>query len=178
MTWKIKLTSSITDSTLVIGRKWLKKNLKGTDLYPSACEQCNGTVHGLSSGWKTFDDLTVFVCFNCGFLHKSAPKVTVKKQPVTKKKKKAKVEPKKAVSKPKGKKPAEKAEPAKDAAKIKVNEIKGIGKATAEQLTMVGIKTAADLLNLDSKAIADKIGRKSDTQIKKWQDNAKASLES
>jgi hypothetical protein len=149
VTWKIKLTSSITDSTLVIGRKWLKKNLKGTDLYPSACEQCNGTVHGLSSGWKTFDDLTVFVCFNCGFLHK-----------------------------PKGKKPAEKAEPAKDAAKIKVNEIKGIGKATAEQLTMVGIKTAADLLNLDSKAIADKIGRKSDTQIKKWQDNAKASLES
>ncbi|MFW9991341.1 MAG: helix-hairpin-helix domain-containing protein [Candidatus Odinarchaeota archaeon] len=173
--WKVKLVSDLTSEHLVIGKKWLKKNIKESDAYPSSCGRCNGTVYGLpATSWKTPEGTAVFLCIDCGLLQKSAPKMPAKKPQVTVKKDKAPP----AANAKKAEKPIKKAQESQKAVDLKVSEIKGVGKATAEQLAMAGIHTAADLLALDSKTIAAKIGRKSDTQVKKWIENAKEAMQS
>ncbi|UCE14120.1 MAG: hypothetical protein JSV04_02815, partial [Candidatus Heimdallarchaeota archaeon] len=57
-----------------------------------------------------------------------------------------------------------------------VSEVKGIGKAVYEKLADANIKTIGDLLSKHSQEIATSIGRKSDVQIKKWQEAAQKML--
>ncbi|MFX0171928.1 MAG: hypothetical protein ACFE9L_08410 [Candidatus Hodarchaeota archaeon] len=58
-----------------------------------------------------------------------------------------------------------------------ITEVKGIGKAAFEKLSAANITTIGDLLSKHSQEIASLIDRKSDAQIKKWQETAKAMLD-
>jgi predicted RecB family nuclease len=91
---------------------------------------------------------------------------------VTKPKPKPKVEPKPELI-PEPKKPTEPSV----TESTSVNQVKGIGEAAFDKLSSAGIKTIGDLLKKHSQEIATMIGRKSDSQIKKWQENARAMLE-
>jgi len=57
-----------------------------------------------------------------------------------------------------------------------VIEVKGIGAKTLDQLTKINIVTAEELIARDPHEIAELLGRKSDTQIRKWQENARILL--
>ncbi|MHA1448836.1 MAG: hypothetical protein ACTSP4_05380 [Candidatus Hodarchaeales archaeon] len=180
----VKMTS-IAGNSIVAGKTWFKKNLKNATKYHRACVKCGNHVYAYDK-WQTADGRAVILCLTCGFLHNKAPAVktaavkkkkrsekpavTVKKKETTAKKKTVAVE--KQVKPEKVKiEPVKESKTAVDPKTIDISEIKGIGKATAEQLRLAGINTAADMLALDSKTIATKIGRKSDTQVKKWLTN-------
>lgn len=110
-------------------------------------------------------------------LLKPAKKKPVKKKlvkekvekPIKKEKKvkKKAEEPKKKVAKPKKKAVKEK--------KIALTEVKGLGKKTAEQLEKAGIKSANELLSLDTKEIVEKTGI-SEKKIERLKENTKEVL--
>ena len=110
---------------------------------------------------------------------------TAKKKPVKKKLVKEKVEKpikkekkvKKKAEEPKKKvaKPKKKAVKEKKIKEIALTEVKGLGKKTAEQLEKAGIKSANELLSLDTKEIVEKTGI-SEKKIERLKENTKEVL--
>ncbi|MHA1228842.1 MAG: hypothetical protein ACTSPV_19125 [Candidatus Hodarchaeales archaeon] len=193
MSWKIVLGKP--DTTYIIGKRWVKKNIPKSDRLSKALhkeKECLGDIYYI--GQHYYGDsqnlVDLWVCMETGRLLTKAPNViqVSREQPKAKPKPKPqykKKEPKKAeVVKPKeesveapAKVEAEKPKPEvktpKALKETSVSEVKGIGAAAFEKLSAAGINTIGDLLKMHSQEIAAAIGRKSDAQIKKWQENAK-----
>ncbi|MHA1542141.1 MAG: hypothetical protein ACTSQH_04125 [Candidatus Hodarchaeales archaeon] len=195
MTWKQTLGKP--GDTYIIGKRWLKKQIPKSKRYSKANhkESCPGTIYDIGERYLPENPAKsqhLWICMETGAIITKTPKVTTVAKPRPPKQKVITApKPKKVV--PKVKKVAEPVVEAKPEPKVapvvetvkkpsatkstSVSEIKGIGKAAFEKLTNAGINTIDDLLGKHSQEIATLIGRKSDAQIKKWQDNALAMLE-
>jgi predicted flap endonuclease-1-like 5' DNA nuclease len=195
MTWKQTLGKP--GDTYIIGKRWLKKQIPKSKRYSKANhkESCPGTIYDIGERYLPENPAKsqhLWICMETGAIITKTPKVTMVAKPRPPKPKVISApKPKKVV--PKVKKVAEPVVEAKPEPKVapvvetvkkpsatkstSVSEIKGIGKAAFEKLTNAGINTIDDLLGKHSQEIATLIGRKSDAQIKKWQDNALAMLE-
>ncbi len=195
MTWKQTLGKP--GDTYIIGKRWLKKNIPKSQRYSKANhkESCPGAIYDIGDRFlpdNPAKSQNLWICMETGAIITKAPKVVAVAKPRPPKPKVISVpKPKKVV--PKVKKVAEpvveaepepKAEPVVETVKkpsatktTSVSEIKGIGKAAFEKLANAGINTIDDLLGKHSQEIATLIGRKSDAQIKTWQDTALAMLE-
>ncbi|MHA2174254.1 MAG: hypothetical protein ACXAB2_06495 [Candidatus Hodarchaeales archaeon] len=193
MSWKITLGKP--GDTYIIGKRWVKKNIpkKNRTAKVNHKESCPGAIYDL--GERYLPDSPnklqhLWVCLETGTIIKKKPSIIAIPKPKPKKIKP--VEPKKPKKKPTPVKKAPepvpepkpipkpkvvaKAEP-KFTKDTSVNEVKGVGKAAFDKLSSAGITTLNDLLSKHSQEIATLIGRKSDAQIKKWQDTALAMLE-
>jgi predicted flap endonuclease-1-like 5' DNA nuclease len=197
MAWKITLGKP--GDTYIIGKRWLKKKIPKINRTSKALhkESCPGAIYDI--GFHYIPDEPekqqhLWVCMETGQIFKKTPKLVPYAKPKPKK-----VEPKPVVKEKKEvppvikkPKPVPKVEPipepepevlptepvAPAATKsTSVEEVKGIGKAAFEKLSESNITTIGDLLSRHSQEIATLIGRKSDAQIKKWQENAKSMLE-
>lgn len=192
MTWKITLGKP--GSTYIIGRRWVKKKIPKTNRISKALhkEKCPGAIYDIGEHYlpdSSENPQRLWVCIESGELLTKPPKHVP--LPDTKKviskpiKPKAKKPVVKAPPKPKPivePTPTPKPEPEKPVEPLvteatSVSEVKGIGKAAFDKLSDAGIKSIGDLLKKHSQEIATMIGRKSDTQIKKWQETARAMLE-
>lgn len=195
MSWKITLGKP--GDTYIIGKRWVKKNISKKNRVSKVNhkESCPGAIYDLGERYlpNNPDKLQhLWVCLETGTILKKAPSVIAIPKPKPRKIKP--VEPKIPKKKPKPVKkapePTPEPEPApepepkvvekltpKFTKDTPVNEVKGIGKAAFEKLSAARINTINDLLSKHSQEIATLIGRKSDAQIKKWQDNALAMLE-
>ncbi|MFX0209347.1 MAG: hypothetical protein ACFFDT_25410 [Candidatus Hodarchaeota archaeon] len=195
MLWKHTLGKP--GNTYIISKHWVKKNIPKKQRVAKVLhnESCPGAIYDIGFHYLPDDPSKqhhLWLCIETGKLFEKAP--SLKKQP--------KPTPKKVISKPvtkpplKGKikpvieKPAEPVpepviEPVKPAVTTttpaintltSVSEVKGIGKAAYDKLTTANIKTIGDLLSKHSQEIATMIGRKSDKQIKVWQETAQKML--
>jgi predicted flap endonuclease-1-like 5' DNA nuclease len=195
MTWKQTLGKP--GDTYIIGKRWLKKNIPKSKRYSKANhkESCPGAIYDI--GERILPDnpakmQNLWVCMETGAIITKAPKVIVVAKPQPPKPKVTPApKPKKVVPKvTKAPEPVEETKPEPtviskvEAVKTpsatkatSVSEVKGIGKAAFDKLATAGINTIDDLLGKHSQEIATLIGRKSDAQIKTWQDNALAMLE-
>ncbi|UCG03179.1 MAG: hypothetical protein JSW11_04155 [Candidatus Heimdallarchaeota archaeon] len=194
MLWKHTLGKP--GDTYIIGKHWVKKYIPKTKRVAKALhkESCPGAIYDIGYHYLPDDPSKqqhLWLCIETGKLFQKAPSLKV--QPKTKpKKEKPKPVPKPPI-KVKGKiKPVEKppepipepvAEPVKPTVAAptintltSVSEVKGIGKAAFDKLVATNIKTIGDLLSKHSQEIATMIGRKSDKQIKTWQENAQKML--
>ncbi|MHA2226521.1 MAG: hypothetical protein ACXAC8_15025 [Candidatus Hodarchaeales archaeon] len=200
MHWKHTLGQP--GNTYIIGRHWVKKNLpkkKNRIAKDAHNEACLGVIYDIGFHYLPDDPSErkhLWICMETGELLKKAP--SLKKVPKIKTKVK-KVAPKvKEVKPPVIKammarsveekpisKPTTKPEPVKPVVPATpsvntltpVSEVKGIGKAVFDKLTAANIETIGDLLSKHSQEIATMIGRKSDAQIKKWQETAQKMLQ-
>ncbi len=196
MSWK--QTLGRPGEEFIIGKRWLKKHIPKKYRVSKANhkESCPGAIYDIGERFLPSADKMqhLWICMETGQImtktpsviaipkpkpRKEKPKVAkkpVKKAAPVKKEVKPKVEPKpESVPGPEVK-PEPKPEPI-FTKETSVQEVKGIGKAAFEKLTTAGINTIDDLLGKHSQEIATLIGRKSDAQIKTWQDNALAMLE-
>ncbi len=195
MSWKQLLGSP--GEEFIIGKRWLKKHIpkKYRVSKPNHKESsCPGAIYDIGERFLPSANKIqhIWICMETGQILTEAPSVIVipkpkprKEKPVAAAKPKKKVIPKKVV-KPKipepepvpvpEVKPVTKATP-KFTKETSVSEVKGIGNAAFDKLTTAGINTIDDLLGKHSQEIATLIGRKSDAQIKTWQDNALAMLD-
>ena len=194
MTWKQTLGKP--GDTYIIGKRWLKKNIPKSKRYSKANhqEKSPGAIYDIGEHFLP-DNPTkrqhLWICMETGTIITKAPKVIAvakplppkpKVKPAPKPKKvapKVKKEPEPVVeveTKPKVEKVVEAAKTPSATKTTPVSEVKGIGAAAFEKLSNAGINTIDDLLGKHSQEIATLIGRKSDAQIKKWQDNALAML--
>lgn len=195
LSWKIILGKP--DQTYIIGKRWVKKNIPKSKRISKPLHKNTeyGDIYDI--GMRFLPDnpdqrVNLWVCMETGTVLKSAPKlkkpIKSKAKPKVEVKLKPKVVPKKSkVKKTVIPKPGPKPEPepvpepvAKITAKkssattmTSVSEVKGIGKAAVEKLAAANIYTIGDLISKHSQEIATLIGRKSDIQVKKWQDNAR-----
>ncbi|MHA1971430.1 MAG: hypothetical protein ACTSW1_00475 [Candidatus Hodarchaeales archaeon] len=193
MSWKIILGKP--DNNYIIGKRWIKKHIPKSDRFSKALhkeKECPGDIYYIGKHYygdsKKLVDL--WVCMETGRIMTKVPNVTQvsrvhpkakpKPKPQYKKKEPKKVEvvkPKEEVvvapARAEVEKPKVKAKVPKASKETSVSEVKGIGAAAFDKLSAAGIKTIGDLLKMHSQEIASAIGRKSDAQIKKWQDNAK-----
>ncbi|MFX0015682.1 MAG: hypothetical protein ACFFB2_12170 [Promethearchaeota archaeon] len=198
MLWKQILGKP--DDTYIIGKHWVKKNVPKTNRIPKTLhkESCPGAIYDIGFHYLPDDPSKLqqlWICIETGQLFKKEPLLGKKATPKPKK-----VETKPIVSKPpvKPKKKAEPvieklpelepepkpiAEPAKPPVSkptintlTSVSEVKGIGQAAFDSLTAANIRTIGDLLSKHSQEIATLIGRKSDKQIKTWQETAQKML--
>ena len=191
MTWKQTLGKP--GYTYIIGKRWLKKQIPKSKRFSKANhkESCPGTIYDIGERYLPDNPAKsqhLWICMETGAIITKAPKViTITKPRPPKPKVKPAPKPKKVVAKVKKvSEPVVEAEPepkvepvVKEPSATKttpVSEVKGIGKAAFEKLTNAGINTIDDLLGKHSQEIATLIGRKSDAQIKKWQDNALSML--
>ncbi len=191
MTWKQTLGKP--GNTYIIGKRWLKKQIPKSKRYLKVNhkESCPGTIYDIGERYLPDNPAKsqhLWICMETGAIITKAPKViTITKPRPPKPKVKPAPKPKKVVAKVKKvPEPVVEAEPepkvkpvVKEPSATKttsVSEVKGIGKAAFEKLTNAGINTIDDLLGKHSQEIATLIGRKSDAQIKKWQDNALSML--
>lgn len=185
-------------NTYIIGKRWVKKKIPKSKRITKTLhkEPCSGAIYDIGLHYLPDDPSKpkqLWVCMTTGELLKKEPVLIVKPKP-----KVEKAKPKLIVTKPptkvkkKAKPVVEKlspipepvAEPVKSTPPVTptvntltpVSEVKGIGKAAFEKLSAANIKTIGDLISKHSQDIATLIGRKSDTQIKKWQENAKNML--
>ncbi|MHA1975414.1 MAG: hypothetical protein ACW98F_15260 [Candidatus Hodarchaeales archaeon] len=196
MSWK--QTLGRPGEEFIIGKRWLKKHIpkKFRVSKVNHKESCPGAIydigkHFLPSSTKVQH---LWICMETGKILTKSPSVIAipkpkprKEKPVVAVKPKKKVALVKKAAKPKieakpepAPKPVVKpvAKPTPQFTKeSSVAEVKGIGKAAFEKLTAAGINTIDDLLGKHSQEIATLIGRKSDAQIKTWQDNALAILD-
>jgi hypothetical protein len=187
------------DQTYIIGKRWVKKNIPKTKRIAKPLHENSelGDIYDIGKHYipdSPTERINLWVCMDTGTILKSSPKL--KAVPVPK--------VKKAISKPKivpqpskVKKPVEiqpkpdlkpepepivtskpKIIPKKPSATTltSVSEVKGIGKAAYEKLSAANVNTIGDLISKHSQEIATLIGRKSDAQVKKWQDNAREML--
>ena len=139
-------------------------------------KECPGDIYYL--GFQKLPDFEeereVWVCMETGKLLFKKPKLreepsaSKKKSPVVKKPTVAEKPSPQKITKPKSEKPS-----ITKGSDIPISEVKGIGAKAQEQLKAIKIETIAELLAKDSDEIAKLLGRKSDTQIKKWQENAR-----
>ncbi|UCG90375.1 MAG: hypothetical protein JSU57_01195 [Candidatus Heimdallarchaeota archaeon] len=197
MLWKHTLGKP--GNTYIIGKHWVKKNIPKTNRVAKTLhkESCPGAIydigfHYLPDGPSKQQHL--WICIETGQLFKKEPLLgkkptvepkKVKPKPIVTKppvKVKKKVEP--IIEKPPEPVPEPIVEPTKPTVPTtptantltSVSEVKGIGKAAYEKLSVVNIKTIGDLLSKHSQEIATMIGRKSDKQVKIWQENAQKML--
>ena len=192
MTWKQTLGKP--GYTYIIGKRWLKKQIPKSKRFSKANhkESCPGTIYDIGERYLPDNPAKsqhLWICMETGAIIMKAPKViTIAKPRPPKPKVKPAPKPKKVVTKVKKvPEPVVEAEPepkvetvVKEPSATKttsVSEVKGIGKAAFEKLSNAGINTIDELLGKHSQEIATLIGRKSDAQIKKWQDNALSMLE-
>lgn len=195
MSWKITLGKP--DNTYIIGKRWVKKNISKTNRVSKVNhkESCPGAIYDLGERYlpDNPDKLQrVWVCLETGTILQKAPSVIAIPKPKPRKIKP--VEPKVVKKKPKPVKKAPEPTPEPELAPepkpkvvekpspkftkdTSISEVKGIGKAAYDKLSAAGITTFNDLLSKHSQEIATLIGRKSDAQIKTWQDNALAMLD-
>lgn len=194
-----KQTLGKPGNTYIIGKHWLKKNIPKSKKIAKALheESCPGAIYDIGLHYLPDDSSGqqhLWVCMETGQILKKSPKLKALPKP---KVKKVKPEPVKAKPPVKVKKkvktvvekpppepevlPAPEPIPTTPTAPAvntltSVSEVKGIGKAVYEKLAAVNIKTIGDLLSKHSQEIATLIGRKSDVQIKKWQEAAQKML--
>jgi len=191
LSWKIILGKP--DKTYIIGKRWIKKNIPKTKRIskPRHKNPELGDIYDIGMRYlpdNPTDQINLWVCMKTGTILKSAPKLKdVPKPKIKASKPKVKVVPK-APKAEKTVKPKPKPEPevATEVKKIpkkssfttitSVSEVKGIGKAVFDKLAAVGVNTIGDLISKHSQEVATLIGRKSDVQIKKWQENAREML--
>ncbi len=193
MSWKITLGKP--DQKYIIGKRWIKKNIPKTKrISKSLHENSNlGDIYDIGVHFtpdNPTEPINLWVCIDTGTILKTSPQL--KKVPTPKAKKvipKAKVAPKtskveetvKVQPKPEPE-PIETPKPKITAKKpsattlTSISEVKGIGKAAYEKLTAANINTIGDLISRHSQEIATLIGRKSDAQVKNWQENAREML--
>ncbi len=198
MLWKHTLGKP--GDTYIIGKHWVKKRIPKTNRIAKALHKeaaCPGAIYDIGFHYLPDDPSErqhLWICMETGKLLKKAPVLKVKVKPKPKK-----VKPKPVVKKPppKVKKkvvpvvekpPKPLPEPVPELVKpiapvtpavntlTSVSEVKGIGKAAYEKLSAANIKTIGDLISKHSQEIATMIGRKSDKQIKTWQENAQKML--
>ena len=197
MSWK--LTLGKPDNTYIIGKRWLKKNIPKSKKIAKANhkEKCPGAIYDLGERYlpdKPEKPQQLWICMETGSLLTKTPSVINIPKPKPKKaiptpivQPKKKPTPVKKAPKPMPEPEPElipEAEP-EEIAPVKpkftketsVSEVKGIGQAAFDKLSAAGIKTIDNLLGKHSQEIATLIGRKSDAQIKKWQDTALAMLD-
>ena len=191
MTWKQTLGKP--GYTYIIGKRWLKKQIPKSKRYSKMNhkESCPGAIYDIGERFLPDNPAKkqhLWICMETGAIITKAPKViTITKPRPPKPKVKPAPKPKKVVAKVKKvpepvveAEPEPKVEPVvKEPSATKttsVSEVKGIGKAAFEKLANAGINTIDELLGKHSQEIATLIGRKSDAQIKKWQDNALSML--
>ena len=196
MLWK--QTLGRPGEEFIIGKRWLKKHIpkKYRVSKVNHKESCPGSIYDIGERFLPSANKMqhLWVCMETGQILTKSPSVIAiakpkprKQKPVVAKKPKKVVTPVKKVVKPKIE---VKPEPApvpevkavtkstpKFTKETSVSEVKGIGKAAFDKLGAAGIKTIDELLGKHSQEIATLIGRKSDAQIKTWQDNALAMLE-
>ncbi|MHA2248086.1 MAG: hypothetical protein ACXADY_24270 [Candidatus Hodarchaeales archaeon] len=182
-------------STYIVGKRWIKKNIPKSKRITKTLhkEPCSGDIYDIGIHYlpdDTSKPKQLWVCMTTGELLKKEPVLIIKPKPKVKKTK-----PKPMMAKPPTKvekkvkpvveKPSPIPEPVTESIEpapttintlTPVSEVKGIGKAAYEKLSAANVKTIGDLISKHSQDIATLIGRKSDTQIKKWQENAKDML--
>ena len=192
MSWKHTLGKP--GDTYIIGKHWVKKNIPKTKRVAKALhnESCPGAIYDIGFHHLPDDPSKqhhLWLCIETGRLFKKAPSLKV--QPKTKPKKvkpiptteppvKVKEKRKPIIEKPpepvpKPVKPVVPAAPTVNTL-TSVSEVKGIGKSVYDKLAAANINTIGDLLSKHSQEIATMIGRKSDKQIKTWQENAQKML--
>ena len=193
LSWKVILGKP--DQKYIIGKRWVKKNIPKSKRISKPLHENPeyGDIYDIGSHFlpdKPDQRVNLWVCMETGTVLKSAPKLKKAIKSKSKPKVEAKPKPKAITKKPKVKKevipkpepkpepvpePVAKVAPKKPSATTltSVSEVKGIGKAAVEKLSAVKINTIGDLISKHSQEIATLIGRKSDTQVKKWQDNAR-----
>lgn len=195
LSWKVTLGKP--NQKYIIGKRWVKKNIPKSKRISKPLHENPeyGDIYDIGSHFlpdKPDQRINLWVCMETGTVLKSAPKlkklIKPRPKPKVEAKPKSKVVPKKSkVKKTVIPKPEPKPEPEpvpepvaiitpkKSSATTmnSVTEVKGIGKAAAEKLSAANIITIGDLISKHSQEIATLIGRKSDTQVKKWQDNAR-----
>jgi len=195
---KWKQTLGKPGEEYIIGKRWLKKHIPKKNRVSKANhkEAYPGVIYDLGERFVPDVNKTqhIWICMETGAIITKAPSILAipkpkprKEKPVVAAKPKKQVTPVKKVTKPVVEPkpeptPEPKVEPVtKPASKFtketSVQEVKGIGKAAFEKLAAAGINTIDDLLQKHSQEIATLIGRKSDAQIKTWQDNALAMLD-
>ncbi len=196
MSWKQTLGKP--GEEYIIGKRWLKKHVpkKYRVSKVNHKESCPGAIYDLGERYLPSAEKMqhIWICMETGKILTKTPSTIAipkpkprKEKPVVAPKPKKKAAPVKKVVKPKVEpkpepiaepevKPVSKPSP-KFTKETSVQEVKGIGKAAFDKLTTAGINTINDLLGKHSQEIATLIGRKSDAQIKTWQDNALAMLE-
>jgi hypothetical protein len=195
MSWKITLGKP--GETYVVGKRWIKKNISKSKRYSKAMhkeKECPGAIYDIGSHYlpdSPNERKKLWVCLETGRLLKSTPDLIPRPKinfehkkkapqspiPVIKKKPKPMVQPKpepesEIIPEPEVLKPII----PKATKETSVSEIKGIGQAAFDKLSEANIRTIGDLLSRHSQEIATLIGRKSDAQIKKWQETAKEML--
>lgn len=196
MLWKHTLGKP--DDTYIIGKHWVKKHIPKTKRVAKALhtESCPGAIYDIGFHYLPDDPSNqhqLWLCIETGKLYEKAPSLKVqpktkpkkiKPKPLTKPPVKVKKKIKPFIEKPPEPVPEPTTEPVKLAVPAaptvntltSVSEVKGIGKAVYEKLVAVNIKTIGDLLSKHSQEIATMIGRKSDKQIKTWQETAQKML--
>jgi len=191
LSWKIILGKP--DKTYIIGKRWIKKNIPKTKRIskPRHKNPELGDIYDIGMRYlpdNPTDQINLWVCMKTGTILKSAPKLKdVPKPKVKTPKPKVKVVPKapkaEKIVKPKPKPEPEVAIEVKKIPKkssfttiTSTSEVKGIGKAAFDKLAAAGVNTIGDLISKHSQEVATLIGRKSDVQIKKWQENAREML--
>lgn len=193
-----KQTLGKPGETYIIGKHWVKKNIPKSKRISKVLhkEECSGAIYDIGHHYlpeEPSKSQQLWVCMSTGELLKKAPNMKTMPKPrikkakpkpeVTKppKKVKKKIKPIDAEPIPAPEPLAEPVKPAVPAAPstntlTPVSEVKGIGKAVYEKLSAANIKNIGDLISKHSQEIATLIGRKSDAQIKNWQENAKKML--
>ena len=196
MLWKHTLGKP--GDTYIIGKHWVKKHIPKTERVAKALhnESCPGAIYDIGLHYLPNDPSKqqhLWLCIETGQLFNKAPSLKtqpkskpkkVKLKPVTKPPVKEKKKVKPVVEKPPEPIPEPPPVPVKPAIPAtpsintltSVSEVKGIGKAAYDKLAAANIKTIGDLLSKHSQEIATMIGRKSDKQIKTWQENAQKML--
>ncbi|MHA2155117.1 MAG: hypothetical protein ACXABU_07245 [Candidatus Hodarchaeales archaeon] len=196
MSWKQTLGKP--GEEFIIGKRWLKKHVPKKDRVSKANhkEAFPGAIYDLGEQFVPSVNKRqhIWICMETGKIITKAPSVLAIPKPKPRKEKSVvitkptkKVAPIKKVVKPEVEaKPEPVPEPvvtpatkptSKFTKETSIQEVKGIGKAAFDKLTVAGINTIDDLLGKHSQEIATLIGRKSDAQIKTWQDNALAMLD-
>lgn len=190
MLWKHTLGKP--GDTYIIGKHWVKKNIPKTNRVAKTLhnESCPGAIYDIGFHYLPSDPSKqhhLWLCIETGKLFDKVP--SLKSQPKTKPKKEKPKPPRevKEKIKPIVEKPPEPipepvltkpVKPTKPTINTltSISEVKGIGKAAYDKLVTANIKTIGDLLSKHSQEIATMIGRKSDKQIKTWQENAQKML--
>lgn len=196
MLWKHTLGKP--GDTYVIGKHWVKKHIPKTQRVAKELhnESCPGAIYDIGFHYLPDDPSKkhqLWLCIETGKLFEKAPSLKtqpkikpkkVKPKPVAEPSIKVKEKIKPVVKKPPELIPKPAVEPVKPTVPAaptintltSVSEVKGVGKAAYDKLAAANIKTIGDLLSKHSQEIATMIDRKSDKQIKTWQETAQKML--
>lgn len=187
------------DQTYIIGKRWIKKNIPKTKRISKSLHENSelGDIYDIGVHFipdNPTEPIHLWICIETGTILRSSPRLKAIPTPKAKKvisepkvlpkpskvEKTVQIQPK-PEPEPKfepTETPKPKIIPKKPSATTitSISEVKGIGNAAYEKLTAANINTIGDLISKHSQEIATLIGRKSDAQIKKWQENAREML--